>query len=216
VRRQVRVVPALLTDSEPSLSRMVALANSFAPFVQVDIMDGVFVPTVSVTVEELQRQDIRFKWEAHLMVAHPLLHLESFTRAGATRVIFHAESADAAEQVCLRARALGLGVGVALHPPTPVAAVGSILSSVACVLLMTVYPGYYGAPFVPDVMEKVSEVRALCPCIEIGVDGGIKEANLLQVAGYGVDTVCIGSAVFGQPDPAASYARLSDLLRAAS
>jgi ribulose-phosphate 3-epimerase len=81
---------------------------------------------------------------------------------------------------------------------------------------MPVYPGYYGAPFVPEVMDKVSQLRAVSPSIEIGVDGGVKEANLLEVAGRGVDTVCVGSAVFSQPDPAASYARLSALLRKAS
>jgi len=195
---------------------MVALANGFAPFVQVDIMDGVFVPTVSVTADSLQRQDIRFGWEAHLMVAHPLLHLESFKCAGAERILFHVESADEPRRVVREARALGLGVGVALTPPTPVAAVEALLDSLDCVLLMTVYPGYYGAPFVPEVMQKVSQVRALCPCVEIGVDGGIKEANLLEVAGYGLDTVCVGSAIFSQPDPAASYARLEALLREAS
>ncbi len=195
---------------------MVALANAFAPFVQIDIMDGVFVPAVSMTAEDLRQQDIRFEWEAHLMVAHPLLHLEAFKCAGAGRVVFHVESVDEAEQVVLRARSLGLGVGVALNPPTPVAAVESLLPSVDCVLLMTVYPGSYGAPFVPEVMEKVSQVRALCPCIEVGVDGGIKEANLLEVAGYGVDTICVGSAIFARPDPADSYARLVELLRAAA
>jgi len=211
VKRSVRIVPAILTDSEAALSRMVSVANGFAPFVQVDIMDGVFVPTVSVRAEELQRQDIRFAWEAHLMVAHPLAHLESFMRAGATRIIFHVEALDEAELVILQARSLGLEVGVALNPPTPVAAAESLLFSVDSVLLMTVYPGYYGAAFVPEVMEKVSQVRSLHPGIEIGVDGGIKEGNLRDVVGYGVDTVCVGSAVFGQSDPAASFVRLSDL-----
>ena len=192
---------------------MVSLANGFAPFVQVDIMDGVFVPTVSVPAEALQRQDIRFAWEAHLMVAHPLPHLEAFMRAGASRIIFHVEADDEAALIILQARSLGLGVGVALNPPTPVGAIESLLPSVDSVLLMTVYPGYYGASFVPEVMEKVNQVRSLCPGVEIGVDGGIKESNLPDVVEYGVDTVCVGSAVFGQPDPAASFVRLSDLAR---
>jgi len=192
---------------------MVALANGFAPFVQVDIMDGVFVPTVSVRAEDLHREDVRFAWEAHLMVAHPLPHLESFRRAGASRIIFHVEADDEASLVILQARSLGLGVGVAVNPPTPVGAIESLLPAVDSVLLMTVYPGYYGAAFVPEVMEKVSRVRSLRPDIEIGVDGGIKEGNLPDVVAYGVDTVCVGSAVFGQSDPAASFVRLSELAR---
>ena len=127
---------------------------------------------------------------------------------GAIRVVFHFESVKDPSVVVSAARALGLGVGLAVNPPTPVAAFEACLKDVDCVLLMTVYPGYYGAPFVPEVMTKVGQVRAACPDVEIGVDGGIKEANLLEVVRQGVDTVCVGSAVFSSPDPAASYSRL--------
>jgi len=207
-RRAVRVVPAILTASPVELTRLVSLANGFAPFVQVDIMDGIFVPTRSVEVTDLRKQRILFEWEAHLMVADPIVFLEPFRDAGATRVVFHVESVDDPSVVISRARALGLGVGLAVNPPTPVAAIEPFLKDVDSVLLMTVYPGYYGAPFVPEVMAKVSQVRGACPGVEIGVDGGIKEGNLVDVARHGVDAVCVGSAVFSSPDPAASYSRL--------
>ena len=214
--RSARVVPAILTDSKSELSHMVSLANGFAPFVQVDLMDGVFVPSRSVEIDDLRNQGIEFKWEAHLMVAHPLLHLEALRNLGAARVIFHVESGDEPALVVLHARSLGLGVGMAINPPTPVTSLEPYLRAVDSVLLMTVYPGYYGAPFVPEVMEKVGQVRAFRPDIEIGVDGGIKERNILAVVQQGVDTVCVGSAVFGQADPAASYARLSGLVQGAA
>lgn len=211
--RSVRVVPAILTDDSVELTRLVTLANRFAPFVQVDIMDGAFVPTRSVGIADLREQDIRFEWEAHLMVADPLTYLEPLRETGAARVIFHIESGGDPFAVVSQARALGLGVGVAVNPPTPVADIVALLSVVDSVLLMTVFPGYYGAPFVPEVMSKVDQVRAACSSVEIGVDGGVKEANLADVARYGVDTVCVGSAVFSSPDPEASYVRLVALAR---
>ncbi len=211
MKRAVSVVPAILTDSTVELSRLVSLANTFAPFVQVDIMDGVFVPTRSVLVEDLRVQDIRFRWEVHLMVSAPLEYLKPFRDAGATRVVFHYESEADPCQVIAHARDMGLGVGLAVNPPTPAASIAALLPLVDTVLLMTVYPGYYGARFVPEVMSKVEEVRRACPDVKIGVDGGIKEDNLLDVARYGVDTVCVGSAIFASADPAASYARLASV-----
>jgi ribulose-phosphate 3-epimerase len=213
VKHRVRVVPAILTDSPGELSRMVKLANRFAPFVQVDIMDGDFVPARSIGVPDLCRQDIRFGWEAHLMVAHPLCYLEPLRDAGTRRVIFHIESADDPLAVITQARSLGLEVGLALNPPTPVAEIEHLLKDVDNVLVMTVYPGCYGAAFVPEAMCKIGDVRALPYRVEIGVDGGIKEANVVDVARQGVDTVCVGSAVFSSPDPEASYLRLLALLR---
>jgi ribulose-phosphate 3-epimerase len=212
-RAPVRVVPAILTDSSVALARMVAVANGFATYVQIDIMDGVFVPSRSIGAADLHAQTIAFKWEAHLMVANPLPYLEPFRNAGASRLIIHVEAVDDPLTVVTRIRALGLEAGVAINPPTPVEAIEHVVGSVDSVLLMTVYPGFYGAPFVPEVMSKVPQVRALSSEVEISVDGGIKEGNIADVARRGVDTVCVGSAVFAKDDPGASFRRLEALAR---
>lgn len=212
-RVPVRVVPAILTDSPVALARMVAAANGFAPYVQIDIMDGVFVPSRSIDAADLHAQTITFKWEAHLMVANPLPYLEPLRNAGASRLIFHAEAVDDPLTVVTRIRELGLEAGVAINPPTPVGAIEHLVGDVDSVLLMTVYPGFYGAPFVPEMMSKVSQVRALSADVEIAVDGGIKEGNIVDVARQGVDTVCVGSAVFANDDPGASFRRLEALVR---
>ena len=109
---------------------MVSLANGFAPFVQVDLMDGVFVPSRSVEIDDLRNQGIEFKWEAHLMVAHPLEYVEPFRDAGASRLIFHAEAVADPLALISRARTLGLEVGVAINPPTPVEAIRHLLGGV--------------------------------------------------------------------------------------
>ena len=205
----VRVVPALLTDDPAALARMVEVANGFAEFVQVDIMDGRFVPSTSISASHLGSVEMRFDWEAHLMVVDPVNYLEAFKDVGASRVIFHIESDDDPNDVIALGRSLGIKVGVALNPDTPVLAVADVLDDVDSVLLMSVHPGYYGAAFVPAVLDKVPELRRVSPSLELGIDGGIKVDNLLEVARLGFDTVCVGSAIFRDENPAAAYRRLA-------
>ncbi len=211
--RSVRVVPAILTDNPTSLGQMVSGANSFATYVQIDIMDGLFVPSSSIGAHDLQTADIRFEWEAHLMVEQPRGDLEAFKEIGARRVIFHLESRSDPEETVRKAKSIGLEIGLALNPETAVAEALPLLGKVDSVLLMTVHPGYYGSEFIPEVLAKVGQVREARADLEIGVDGGIKEDNLLRVVRSGVDMVCVGSAIFHSPDPAASLSRLSELAR---
>jgi ribulose-phosphate 3-epimerase len=89
----------------------------------------------------------------------------------------------------------------------------SCLNKVDSILLLTVTPGFYGSKFIPEVMDKVAELRNIQPGIEIGVDGGVKESNIKEIARAGVDYICVGSAVFLQPDPAESYRRLQSLVK---
>ena len=206
---RVKVVPALLTDDTDSLARLVDSANGFADFVQIDIMDGQFVPSRSIMSKDLKGLDIRFDWEAHLMVVDPLHYVEQFKDVGARRIIFHLESDDDPAEVITLARSLGVSIGVALNPDTPVDAARDVLPDVDSVLLMSVHPGYYGAPFVPEVVAKIEQVRQSFPGLEIGMDGGIKPENLVEVARRGLDSVCVGSAIFRAADPADAYQRLS-------
>ncbi|MFW6056811.1 MAG: ribulose-phosphate 3-epimerase, partial [Chloroflexota bacterium] len=139
-------------------------------------------------------------------------HIPSFVDADATRVVIHAESGAESARAIALARRLNVEVGLALNPATAVREVASLLALVDSVLLLTVEPGYYGSRFLPDVLPKVAEVRALRGDIAIGVDGGIKGENIRQVARFGVDDICVGSAIFRDPAPAEAYRRLQQLV----
>jgi ribulose-phosphate 3-epimerase len=215
--RRVRVVPALLTDSAAALSTMVSVAAGLASFVQVDVMDGQFVPARSITADDLQSTAMPFDWEAHLMVQCPEMYFAPMKRAGAQRVIFHEEASGDPVASIRAARELGLDVGLALNPETPVDTVLHLLHRVDVLLLLAVTPGYYGSPFVPAVLDKVRELRTLAPALEIEVDGGVKESNIGDVVRSGADSICVGSAIFLQPEPPLAYERLVALAgRAAS
>lgn len=213
--RDVRIVPAILTDDPVILEKMVRQAESFTDAVQLDIMDGKFVPSNSVSCEDIVKLKTKLNWEAHLMVLRPEDCLEGFKRVGAQKIIFHYEAAPSPEKIIHSIRKLGMQAGLAINPETPISAIKTLVKQVDSVLFLSVNPGFYGAKFIPGVLDKITEFRKAYPKTETGIDGGIKESNIAETARSGVDVICVGSAIFMQPDPAASYRRLTELAKAA-
>ena len=207
----MRLVPAILTSSPQRLEEMLRQAGGFTDRVQIDIMDGRFVPSLSITAQDLARVKDRLWKEVHLMVQDPQEHLEPFLRAGASRIVFHYEATPTPEEVIARGRALGISLGLALNPATPLEEVKPLLGLVDFLLLLSVDPGFYGSPFQPSVLEKAREVRAWLPALELGMDGGLKADNIGLVKKAGVDYACVGSAIFQSPDPEKSFGALRAL-----
>lgn len=214
--RLSKVVPAILTDDPKALDTMVRQAESFTTYVQFDIMDGQFVPSQSITSEHLAALHMKLSWEVHLMVQRPEDYLESFRKAGAQKVVFHYEATSSPEEVIFQARKLSLEVGLAVNPETPVSVIYPLVSKVDSVLFLTVNPGFYGSPFIPEVLDKAVELRRAQSNLEIGVDGGIKESNIAQIAQLGIDVIYVGSAVFLQPNPGESFRHLLALAQEGS
>ena len=204
-----RVVPAILTEDPVALETMVRQAEAFTAYVQLDVMDGQFVPSRSITLEHLAGLHTKLGWEAHLMVLHPEDYLEGLRRAGAKRVIFHYEATSSPGEVISRARELDLQVGLAINPETPVSAILPLARRVDSVLFLSVHPGFYGSRFIPEVLDKITEFSRARPGVETGIDGGIKEGNIAQVARARPGAIYVGSAIFLQPQPGDSYRRLA-------
>jgi ribulose-phosphate 3-epimerase len=203
-----KVVPAILTNDPVALETMIRQAESFTTCVQMDIMDGQFVPSQSITAEHLASIPMKLSWEAHLMVLHPQDYLNGFRQAGARKVIFHYEATSSPHEVISLARELDLAVGLAINPDTIISTMLPLIDEVDSVLLLTVNPGFYGSKFIPEVMDKVAELRKARPEMEIGVDGGVKENNITQIAQTGVDVIYVGSAIFLHPQPGESFRHL--------
>lgn len=203
-----RVVPAILTNDPRALGTMVRQAETFTTYAQFDIMDGQFVPSQSITWKHLANLSMKLDWEAHLMVLHPEDYLQGFHQVRAQKVLFHHEAASSPRKVISLARDLELKVGLAINPETTVSVILPLVDEVDSVLLLTVNPGFYGSKFIPEVMDKVAELRSARPDLEIGVDGGIKENNITQVARAGVDVIYVGSAIFLHPQPRESFRHL--------
>lgn len=208
-----RVVPAILTEGPQALETMVRQVETFTSYAQIDIMDGQFVPSRSITWEDIAPLAIKFAWEAHLMTLRPEEQFQGYRQAGAQKVVFHYEATPSPQKVIGFARDLGLKVGLAINPDTPVSAIRQLASQVDSVLLLSVDPGFYGSPYIPEVVDKVAELRQLRPDLEIGMDGGIKAGNIAAIAKAGVDTICVGSAIFLQPHPDESFRHLQSLIQ---
>ena len=211
-----RVVPAILTEDPEALEAMLRQVETFTTYAQIDIMDGRFVPSHSITWEHLSDLSIKLSWEAHLMVLHPEDQIKGFQQAGARKIVFHYEATPSPREVISTVRNLGLEVGLAVNPETPVSAILPLASEIDSVLFLSVNPGFYGSKFIPEALDKLGEFRDAQPGMEIGIDGGIKESNVTQIARSGADVIFVGSAIFLQPQPAESFRHLLSLAREAS
>jgi ribulose-phosphate 3-epimerase len=214
--RVVRIVPAILTADSAALEKMVRQAETFCDYVQFDIMDGDFVPSRSISAGDIAALRTTLAWEAHLMVRRPQTYFAGFKQAGAARVAFHYEATDKPLETIAAARALGISVGIAVNPDTDICGILPLVEKADSVLFLSVNPGFYGSSFIPAVLDRVDEIRRCYPDMEIGMDGGISEGNIGQVAVSGADDLCIGSAIFRKPNPAGSYRRLTELANSAT
>lgn len=178
-------------------------------------MDGDFVSSRSIGWRDIKSAKLPFNWEAHLMVNEPETYFSGFKSAGARRVIFHLEASKDPCAVIDAAHKLELEVGIALNPGTPVSAAAGLLPLIDNILIMSVVPGFYGSKFIPECLNKIGEIRALAPDISIGIDGGIKEVNILDAAFSGVDDICVGSGIFQNGDPVTNHRRLQLIVDAA-
>lgn len=199
------IVPALLTDRREELIRMAALCAEFAGYAQIDIMDGEFVPSQSIKVQDLKNWKSPLRCEAHLMVSDPCLWLEPFKALGAERIIYHFEIKKDHQKIIAKIKKMGLGVGLAINPSTKIDEFRHLVGEVDVILFMSVNPGFYGAPFIPQTLEKLRNFKDEYPKKEAGIDGGIKQDNLLAVKQSGVDYVCVGSAILKSSEPACAY-----------
>ncbi|MBD3246545.1 MAG: ribulose-phosphate 3-epimerase [Candidatus Omnitrophica bacterium] len=206
------IVPALLTSDPAELKRMSETCARFTDYVQVDIMDGHFVPSTSVTEQQLSAMVLPTAHETHLMVRDPLKWIDACIRAGAKKIIFHAEIQGDLASVAGEIARRGAEPGIALNPDTSADRIVCCREAITTVLCMAVHPGFYGAPFIPEVLNKIRAAKKMFPYLQIGIDGGVKKQNIRAVAASGADFICVGSAILKQDDPAAAYQSLSALI----
>ena len=204
----VRIAPSILSADFAALGHAIAaVERGGADLIHVDVMDGHFVPNITIgppVVASLKRV-VKVPLDVHLMITDPDRFIEAFAAAGATMMSVHVEVLPHLHRTVHAIQALGVQAGVVLNPATPAAVLEDIAADVDFVLVMSVNPGFGGQTFIPRSESKVREVRALLDragnAAPVEIDGGIDLTNVGRVVSAGARILVAGSAVFHSPDP---------------
>ncbi|NNJ48692.1 MAG: ribulose-phosphate 3-epimerase [Acidimicrobiia bacterium] len=209
-----RIYPSLLAADFAHLADDVARVEPVVDGLHVDVMDGHFVPNISfgLSVIEDLRPTTGLFFDTHLMMSNPGFFFPHFKAAGCDMVTVHIEVAPNPTALAEKARAEGLKFGLTLNPPTPFEAVEPYLELVDNLLIMSVYPGFGGQSFVPEVLEKVERAREIIDSrglpADIQIDGGITPETGRLARAAGAEIFVAGTAIFGRPDPVEAVAEL--------
>ncbi len=201
----MKIVPAILAESFNDFILRLRQAESFAGYIQIDLMDGFFVPSNSFSAEKINSISTPLHFEIHLMVKHPLAFMSRISNPHLEKVIFHFESDVKHLDFINRIKENGIGAGMAINPETKISEFRDIARHVDTLLFLTVEPGQYGSPFKPEVVKKVAEARQFFSDKIISVDGGVSIENLRLFFDIGVDYVCVGSRIFLTGNPEENY-----------
>ncbi len=202
------IIPAVIAGDVRELNRMFDSVKKFASLIQLDIMDGNFVQNRSLDFDfDLQEDSAIF--EAHCMVTEPEQWIERIWRHAHT-IIVHFESCLNPGRIIDLIKKKGCRAGMAIKPETRVEAIGPILNDLDQVLVMTVDPGFYGSPFIPETSVKVEKLRGLAPAMDIEVDGGITPQTIGFMNAAGANKFVSGSFVMKSDDVGKAIAQLQE------
>jgi ribulose-phosphate 3-epimerase len=215
--RNIEIAPSILSANFSCLGDQIqAVERGGAGLLHVDVMDGHFVPniTVGLPVVKSLSQFTRLPIDAHLMITDPGTYAVQFVQAGAQMVSVHVEADAHLHRTVMSIKAAGAQAGVVLNPATPVGAVEEALQFVDYVLVMSVNPGFGGQQFIPQTLDKVKRLRQMILerqlKVRIEIDGGVDRANIEKVVAAGAEIIVAGSAIFGKPDAEAAVRELRE------
>ena len=205
--RPILIAPSILSADFGRLADEVgAVSEAGADWIHVDVMDGHFVPnlTIGPPVIRYVRKATKLPLDVHLMIEDADRWLEEYARAGADLLCVHAEACPHLHRTVQAIRALGKKAAVALNPATPLAALDYVLGDLSMVLLMSVNPGFGGQAFIPEVEGKIRALREEADRrgldLDIEVDGGLKVDNVASATAAGANVIVSGSGIFGEKD----------------
>ena len=215
MKKALRIAPSILSADFGRLAEEVgAVEAAGADWVHVDVMDGRFVPNITLgpPVVAALRKVTRLPLDCHLMIVEPERYVEAFAEAGADTISVHAEASTHLHRTLSHIRSLGKRAGVVLNPSTDEHALRYVLEVTDLVLVMTVNPGFDGQSFIEPTLPKIERVRRLIDAqglaIDLEVDGGVHRGNAQRVVDAGADVLVAGNAVFSAPSYAEAIAAL--------
>jgi ribulose-phosphate 3-epimerase len=217
-RRPIEIAPSILSANFARLGDEIrAVERGGASVIHVDVMDGHFVPNISIGVPVVAslRKATRLPLDVHLMIERPEEYVEAFAKAGADRILVHQEATVHLDRLlsCIRER--GAEAGVVINPATPVMMISEVLEKLDTALVMSVNPGFGGQKFIAGALEKIRQLKQMRAryngSFRIEVDGGVGPENVGEVVLAGADTLVAGTSIFHTPDPAEAVRQMRQL-----
>lgn len=197
------LAPSMLAADFKELGKEIkAIEENGAKYLHFDVMDGIFVPSISFGMPVLEsiRPATNLVCDAHLMITEPIRYIEAFAKAGADLITIHLEACENVEATIAKIRECGCKVGISICPETPVSSLENFVDKVDMVLIMSVHPGFGGQKFIPESLDKIRELKTMLLAkgldVDIQVDGGIYTTNVEEVIKAGANIIVAGSAVF--------------------
>jgi len=195
----IKIIPAILAKTYDEFESMVRKIEPYTNLVHLDVADGEFVPNKTISgYEELKKLNTNLNFEVHLMVKNPEANLSQWLETKASRYLIHWESTQEYDTVINQFGVNGKEFGFVFNPQTDWSALEPYIDRIDLVQFMTVDPGFYGSPFLPDVLEKVRNFHSQYPSKKIQVDGGIHSSTIQLVAEAGAGSAVLGSHIFSE------------------
>lgn len=213
------LAPSILAADFTELGKQMKMTeDNGAEYLHFDVMDGMFVPSISFGMPVLKsiKKATNQVMDAHLMVQDPIRYIENFKEAGADYVTVHLEACEDLHAALSKIRECGMKVGLSICPETPAEAVREYLPKIDMLLVMCVHPGFGGQKFIPESLDKIRAIRQMITeaglSVDIEVDGGIYLTNVREVLDAGANIIVAGSAVFNG-DPAENTKKFMEILK---
>ena len=207
---ELKITPSILGVDYGRMNEHLAELAPFSDMFHVDVMDGNFVPnlTIGAPVVKMIKTDVPL--DMHLMIRNPHRYIQDFVDAGASSITIHAEASLHLAPDVEKIKAAGVKACVAISPDTPVEKIASVLPMLDMVLVMSVVPGFGGQSFMPEVLEKVKWIREHYPNLDIQIDGGISDKTAPLAIEAGANVLVAGSYILKNEDPALAAQSLRD------
>lgn len=197
---KIKIAPSILSADFSKLQKEIDKIKN-ADYLHLDVMDGHFVPNITMGPVVIKNLKIKLVKDAHLMIENPDKYVEAFAEAGVDIISFHPETCKNPKEVIKKIKKLGVKASVALNPDKPLSLIKNLLNDVDMVLIMSVFPGFGGQKFISSVLKKIKELRKLKPKLDIEIDGGINTTTVKKAVKAGANIIVAGSFVYKSKNP---------------
>ena len=204
----IQIAPSILSADFGHLNQEIATIETCSDLLHVDVMDGHFVPNITIGPPVVKCLKTKLPLDCHLMIEHPEMFIEEFVKAGAASITVHQEACTHLHRVIQQIKSFGVKAAVSINPGTPLKMIEEVLDDVDMILIMSVNPGFGGQKFISSALAKIEELRKQKPQLDIEIDGGINAETAKLCVKAGANILVAGSYIFGAKDRKAAIESL--------